>query len=75
MLPQFYGRLHEQYTNSSGGHMNEHQTELLRRVNALHGMLNRDALPLDMPARPGARGAMAGRREPPSRPRRIRPHS
>ncbi|MEA4940941.1 MAG: DUF4157 domain-containing protein [Oscillibacter sp.] len=52
MLPQLYGRLREQYASSSGGHMNEHQTELLRRVNALHGMLNPDALPLDMPARP-----------------------
>lgn len=51
-LPQLYGRLREQYAGSSGGHMNEHQTELLRRVNALHGMLNPDALPLDMPARP-----------------------
>lgn len=50
MLPQLYGRLREQYATSSGGHMNEHQTELLRRVNALHGMLNPDALPLDMPA-------------------------
>lgn len=50
MLPQLYGRLSEQYATSSGGHMNEHQTELLRRINALHGMLNPDAMPLDMPA-------------------------
>lgn len=57
MLPQLYGRLHEQYATSSGGHMNEHQTELLRRVNALHGMLNPDAMPLDMPkpTRPASR--------------------
>jgi len=51
-LPQLYGRLREQYATSSGGHMDEHQTELLRRVNALHGMLNPDALPLDVPTRP-----------------------
>lgn len=52
MLPQIYGRLRGQYARSSGGHMDEHQTELLRRINAVHGMLNPDALPLDMPARP-----------------------
>lgn len=51
-LPQLYRRLQRQYGESSGGQMNEHQTELLRRVSAMHGMLNPDALPLDMPARP-----------------------
>lgn len=60
MLPQIYGRLREQYARSSGGHMNEHQTELLRRVDAVHGMLNPDALPLDMPARPAGQAPRPG---------------